>query len=152
MTYCLGLFLICLILCIYVTGSPTAAPGSQEAVLYEHGVRIYGQAGLPRAFLSAVFSAVYPSLLRFVTPGQMMGCSYLAFSILLLIFSNTSSRLWAQIVVVLMAFPMAATFTLPVGVTVENSDKSNRGRYLGALNCFAVIPQLIDTLYVLYLV
>lgn len=94
------------------------------------------------------FSAVYPWLLDFVPPGQLMGATFILFSTLLLAFSGTSSALWAQAVVILMGLPMAALLTIPVAITVENSDETNRGKYLGALNCFAVIPQLIDTLYV----
>lgn len=107
---------------------------------------MYGQAGLVRALVQIVYSAVYPWMLTCMTAGQLMGTSFGIFAILTLIFANTHSETAAKALVVAMALPMAAHFTLPVGLTVHNSDLSNRGRYLGALNCFAVIPQLIDTL------
>lgn len=68
-----------------------------------------------------------------------------------MLFSNTHVELFAQIVVMAMALPISAHFTLPVGLTVENSEPSNRGRYLGALNCFAVQAQLIDTACVVHI-
>lgn len=129
-----------------LSGNPQAAKGSKAAQLYEKGVNLYGKAGLVRACLQIVFCAVYPWMLKCITAGQLMGLSFGSFAVLMLIFANTHSETWAQILVVAFALPMAAHFTLPVGLTVHNSDASNRGRYLGALNCFAVIPQLIDTL------
>lgn len=74
-----------------------------------------------------------------------MGASFGFFGILLMTLAGTSEKSLGEVVVVLMALPIAAHFTLPVGLTVENSNPYNRGRYLGALNCFAVIPQIIDT-------
>lgn len=75
-----------------------------------------------------------------------MGVSFAIFAALALVFAGTHSEMAAKFFVVGMAFPQAAQYTLPVGLTVNNSDLTNRGRYLGALNIFAVIPQLIDTM------
>lgn len=131
-------------------GDPDAAQGSGAAKAYEKGVNIYGRAGLVRALIQLLFSAIYPWLLKCLTVGQLMGSSFGLYGVLLLIFAGTEKVITAQILVIAMGLPTAAEFTLPVGVTVENSDASNRGRYLGALNCFAVIPQLIDTMYTGY--
>ena len=114
-------------------------------MLYERGVSIYGEASLPRTLIQIIYSAIYPYLLKHISPGQLMGFSFGLFGLLLLTFSGTDVQRIGQAVVVFMALPIAAHFTLPVGLTVENSEASNRGRYLGALNCFAVVPQLIDT-------
>lgn len=129
-------------------GDPDAASGSKKAQLYEKGVSLYGTASLPRTLIQIVYSAIYPYLLYHISPGQLMSISFGIFGIVLFVFSSTNVPQIGQLVVVLMALPIAAHFTLPVGLTVENSASSNRGRYLGALNCFAVIPQLIDTGYV----
>lgn len=75
-----------------------------------------------------------------------MGASFGIFAVLTLVFAGTHSEQLAKMIVIALALPQAAHFTLPVGITVNNSDLSNRGRYLGALNIFAVIPQLIDTM------
>eukprot|EP00177_Eucheuma_denticulatum_P005947 GFKZ01010844.1.p1 GENE.GFKZ01010844.1~~GFKZ01010844.1.p1 ORF type:complete len:298 (-),score=23.19 GFKZ01010844.1:1374-2267(-) len=132
-------------------GDPSAEDGSKGAMAYEQGVNVYGRAGLVRATAQIVYSAVYPWMLKLLTPGQLMAASFGIFGVVVLIFAGTKSLWVAELVVVLMALPMAAHFTVPVGMTVENSGTSNRGRYLGALNCFAVIPQLIDTLYTGYI-
>lgn len=91
---------------------------------------------------------MYPLLLKVATPGQLLGLCFSAFGVVVLMFSRTHIIWIAQLTVAMMAFPMASLFTLPAGLTVQLSDGSNLGRNLGALNCFAVIPQLIDTVYV----
>lgn len=132
-------------------GDPDAPSGSKKAQLFEKGVSLYGTASLPRTLIQIVYSAIYPYLLIHVSPGQLMSISFGLFGAVLFVSSGTHISKIGQLVVVLMGLPIAAHFTLPVGLTVENSDSSNRGRYLGALNCFAVIPQLIDTGYVVSL-
>lgn len=131
-------------------GNPDAKPGSKKSKLYEQGVTLYGQASLIRSLIQIVYSAIYPWLLKFITPAQLMGTSFASFGIVLLILGNTNVPAVGQLLVMAMALPIAAHFTLPVGLTVQHSEVSNRGRFLGALNCFAVIPQLIDTGYVVF--
>lgn len=123
--------------------------GSAEAALYEKGVNLYGKAGLVRGVLQIIFSALYPKLLDSgLQPGRVLAVAFALFSAILLAFANTNTPRIAEFVIIIMAFPAASLFSMPVGMTVELSDETNRGRYLGALNCFAVIPQLIDTTYV----
>lgn len=132
----------------FPTGNPKAERGSPAEQTYEKGVKIYGRASLLRAFVQIVFSAIYPFLLRFISPGKLMGLCFGCFGIVLAILNNTRSMEYGELIIVLLGFPGAAHYTIPTGLTVEYSDETNRGRHLGALNCFAVIPQLIDTTYV----
>lgn len=76
----------------------------------------------------------------------MLAVSFAVFSTFLLIFANTHTAWIAQLVVVLFGLPQATLLTLPVGLAVALSDETNRGFYLGVLNLFAVVPQLIDTM------
>lgn len=78
----------------------------------------------------------------------MLASTFVLFSAFTMVAAGTHSALLAQVCVVLFALPQATLLTLPVGITVAKSDESSRGRFLGALNVFAVIPQLIDTMYV----
>ncbi|PXF42952.1 Sucrose transport protein SUC2 [Gracilariopsis chorda] len=128
-------------------GNPKAKKGSAAEATYEKGVKIYGKASLLRALVQIAFAAVYPFLLRFISPGKLMGVCFGTFGIFLAILSSTKSMEYGELIIVLLGFPGAAHFTLPTGLTVEYSDETNRGRHLGALNCFAVVPQLIDTTY-----
>lgn len=137
---------------VFYTGDPNAPSGSQKAKRYEFGVTLYGHASIVRSLIQIAYSAIYPCFLNYVSPAQLMSASFGIFGILLMVFSNTHVQLFGQIVVISMALPIAAHFTLPVGLTVENSEPHNRGRYLGALNCFAVQAQLIDTTYVLHFI
>lgn len=128
-------------------GNSEAPKDSASSKLYEKGVSAYGQASLIRAAVQILFSAGYPWLLACgVTAGQLMGIAFGSFSIVTLILAGTKSLVVGKFVVVMLALPLAAHFTLPIGLLMENTDLAHRGRYLGALNCFGVIPQLIDTL------
>lgn len=114
--------------------------------MFERGVNLYGRSGVIRALLQIVFSAIYPKLLQIgAPPGQLLASTFLSFSLIIFIYAETKSEVIAQFGVILFSLPSAALLTLPVGLTVALSDETNRGRHLGALNVFAVIPQLIDT-------
>lgn len=88
---------------------------------------------------------MYIWLLCFITPAQLMSASFGIFGILLVLFSNTHDERFGRIVLMLMALQIGAHCTLPVGLTVEHSKPSNHGHDLGALNCFSLRLQLIDT-------
>lgn len=128
------------------TGRADAPSDSKEARLYEKGVNLYGEAGIIRGIAQILFSAFYPKVLELgVSPGQLMCLSFISFACVTIIFANTHNSLIAQLAVILFSLPNACLMTVPVGLTAKMSNESNRGRYLGALNIFAVIPQLIDT-------
>lgn len=127
-------------------GDPNAPTNSHDALLFEEGVNLYGRAGIVRGIVQILFSAIYPKLLQCgIPPGHLFAYCFSAFSIVILIYARTNSALLAQIGVILYALPLAAILTLPIGLTMALSDETNRGRHLGALNVFAVVPQLIDT-------
>lgn len=128
------------------TGRADAPQDSKEALLYEKGVNLYGQAGIIRGIVQILFSAFYPKFLQLgASPGQLMCLGFIFFALVTMIFADTHNALIAQLSVILYSLPNACLLTLPIGLTVSMSDESNRGRYLGALNVFAVVPQLIDT-------
>lgn len=129
-------------------GDPSADVGSKERLAYERGVRLSGKAAVIRAFAQIVFSAVYPVLLKWMTPGQLMGCSYAISSLCIAVLSGTSNESLAVFLIVIVALPRVTQNTIPAGCTLQYSDESNRGRLVGALSIFAAFPQLIDTLYV----
>lgn len=131
-------------------GDPDGEPGSELVEKYERGVNLYGRAGLMRALVMMIFSGIYPKLLNWISPGQLMALTYGTFGASIIALASTRSATVGQFVVILLGLPQAAEFTVPVGMTVAKSDASNRGRYLGSLNIFAVIPQLIDTFYTGY--
>lgn len=136
------------------TGRAEAPPASKEALLYEKGVNLYGQAGIIRGIVQILFSAFYPKFLEWgASSGQLMCLGFMSFAIVTLIFAGTHSVLIGQLCVILYSLPYACLMTVPIGLalTLEQSDETNCGRILGLMNIFAVIPQLIDTAYVFLL-
>lgn len=85
-----------------------------------------------------------------MTPGQVIGFTCALCSILVAIFGQTSNEYIAIILVVVVALPRVAQNAIPAGCILKQSDDSNRGQLVGALNLFAYFSQLIDTMYVLY--
>lgn len=109
---------------------------------------MFGKAGLIGGFFQLIIAGLYPAILRCgIRPGHVLGAGFAVCSTCIFLLSHTTVPRLGQLVVVMIGLPSALLYTIPVGLTVSKSDESNRGRYLGALNCFAVIPQLIDTSY-----
>lgn len=114
--------------------------------MFEKGINLYGRAGVLRSVVQIFCCAIYPKLLDLgASPKQLISGCFICFSSLILIYANTRNAFMAQLAVVLYALPNSSLLTIPIGLTVALSDDSNRGRHLGALNVFAVVPQLIDT-------
>lgn len=113
-----------------IPGDPSAPSGSKGNLLYEEGVSAVGTAGIVRASLSIVIAGIYPFLLRYMNAGSILGVCHAAYGVLLLVLSGTRSKLMGEIAVAANSFPMTTLITIPVALTVERSDASNRGRYV----------------------
>lgn len=133
-----------------VMGGDSDAPeGSAKALLFDKGVGLYGKAGLLRGVIQIAFSATYPRILKTFggSVGGLLSLSFFCAGIVILTFAGTTSIAFGVLVVAFLAIAMAAVFTLPVAMVVQRASDDKRGVYLGALNIFAVIPQMMDTSY-----
>lgn len=109
-----------------------------------------GDAGVVRAFVSVIIAALYPIFLRLMGASKLLFLSFATYGIIVLKLAGTHNLFWGQFTVAAYSIPMIILMSLPMAITVKKSSRTNRGKHLGALNTFAVIPQLIDTTYTGY--
>lgn len=130
-------------------GDPRAAPGSEGALQYQKGVSVFSVANAVKAALAMVFSAFYPSIIKWVgAVGErvVFGLSFLLFSSVLFSFAYTKNVVVAACVIALGSVPFIVTQTIPIALVVQRYPE-NLASNLGVLNLFCVVPQLLDTLY-----
>ncbi len=128
-------------------GDPSAQPGTPARSRYELGVRAVGKAGAIRAGISILVAAAYPKLLKALGAPALLATAFAGYGVFVMFIAGTHNLGWGQAMVAFYSVPMTVLFTVPMALTVKKSTKVNRGKHLGALNIFAVIPQLIDTGY-----
>ena len=128
-------------------GVPDAPLGTPDRSRYELGVRAVGKAGAMRAGISILVAAAYPTLLKLLGAPLLLAFAFAGYGVLVFFVSGTHNLGWGQAMVAFYSIPMTVLFLVPMAITVKKSSKVNRGKHLGALNIFAVIPQLIDTAY-----
>eukprot|EP00171_Calliarthron_tuberculosum_P004194 IDg4194t1 len=109
-----------------------------------------GKAGVYRAAISVVVAATYPFFLERMSAPYLLSLVFGVYGAIMLIFANTHSLRSGQFTVAAYSVPMTILLTIPMALTVKKSSRTNRGKNLGTLNIFAVVPQLIDTAYTGY--
>lgn len=107
-------------------GDPRGSLESKKR--YEHGITAVGKAGVVRAALTVITAASYPKLLRFFSPGQLMGLAYTMYGVIGLLFAGTHNVFWGQFAVAAYAIPYTALLTIPPALTVAQSTPLNRGK------------------------
>jgi Major Facilitator Superfamily len=130
-------------------GSPTATPGSEEALRFQRGVTIYAVANVVKAALAIVFSIFYPAALRIVGKvGErtVFGLPFVSFGAIIWAFAYTKSSTVAAFVVTAGAIPFICTQAIPIAMAVQRFPE-HMASNLGILNLFCVGAQLLDTLY-----
>lgn len=128
-------------------GDPSATLGSAARARYEQGIQAVGRAGVVRAGSAIIWAAAYPRLLDLMGAPALLAFAFGVYGIVALALAGTHSLFWGQLMVAAYSLPMTILFTVPMAITVKKSSRMNRGKHLGALNIFAVVPQLIDTTY-----
>lgn len=114
-------------------GDPHAEAGSPEALRYQSGVSIFSVANVAKALMAIVFSAFYPSIIKWVGAiGErvVFGVSFFVFSCVLYACAYTKNVLVAGSVIALGAVPFIVTQTIPIAIVVQrfpNNLASNLG-------------------------
>jgi len=129
-------------------GDPSAPPKSKLAMRYEQGVALYSVANAVKSLVGLVFSLLYPTILRKIGVRKLFVATYGLLTTILLLggFFGAGNVPLAFAIIVLTAIPSAVIHIVPAAIIVERYPYS-RGSFLGILNLFNVIPQLIDTAY-----
>jgi len=124
-------------------GDPHADEGTEARKLFDHGVSQASLALTYNAVVTMVFSACLPKLISLLGIklvyfiGNMVLCVCLTSTIFI------HSNVFASIAIACFGIPWSVTMVLPFTIIGQGVDVSQSGLYMGALNIFVVLPQLV---------
>jgi solute carrier family 45 protein 1/2/4 len=124
-------------------GDPDAPPNSETRHRFEKGVQ-WASFGLSiNAAICSIYSLVLPSLTRLVGTRAIYFSSQLMFSILLVSSIWIKTKIGAVVMIALLGIPWAVVMVIPFTLVALCVDESQSGLYMGVLNIFVVIPQIL---------
>ncbi|EGG23382.1 sucrose proton symporter [Cavenderia fasciculata] len=133
-------------------GDPNAPEGSPGRDLFQQGVR-RGSLGLMMSSgVSIVTSLLIPTLIRLV------GIKYVYFAgnaiqtLLFALFFICKSKLWALLLIGATGIPWSVVMVLPFTIVGLGISSSESGLHMGTLNVFVVIPQLLVSLGISFVI
>ncbi|KAL9647349.1 hypothetical protein ABK040_011714 [Willaertia magna] len=128
---------------VYVFHGSTNDPDSPLYQRYEAGIR-YGSFGLAGFSITAgVFSFIISWASSRYGLKLIYGLGNLSLAILLISTYWVSDKYVAVAVISLFGIPSAVTNVIPFGLTANYADDDKKGIFMGLLNIFIVIPQLV---------
>eukprot|EP00761_Pharyngomonas_kirbyi_P013144 gb/GECH01013171.1/.p1 GENE.gb/GECH01013171.1/~~gb/GECH01013171.1/.p1 ORF type:complete len:548 (+),score=115.84 gb/GECH01013171.1/:1-1644(+) len=110
---------------------------------YLHGVQ-FGNFGLAAyALVSMVFSPVVPRTVKWAGPRIIWAVGQVVLALCLSSTFFIKGRWLAFAVIGIFGIPWSITMTVPFALTGVVSPEKDRGLYMGVLNIFVVLPQLV---------
>eukprot|EP01029_Cantina_marsupialis_P013946 TRINITY_DN309089_c7_g1_i1.p1 TRINITY_DN309089_c7_g1~~TRINITY_DN309089_c7_g1_i1.p1 ORF type:complete len:478 (-),score=152.91 TRINITY_DN309089_c7_g1_i1:820-2253(-) len=136
-------------------GSSSAPKGSQEYKRFQRGLTVGGNGQAIAAGVQLVYSFIAPVLTKHISVKKVYFGSFILLAVCFFgmgfikpIADDKNSDTYSLILMGLSGIPLAATNIFPfalIGQIFEGD--SNLGLYMGGLNIFIVLPQLMDTFY-----
>jgi len=127
-------------------GDPGADPSSDSLLKFQEGVRC-GALGLTIfAAVTTVCSVLFPSLSRHVGIKPIFFLSQLILGVCLLSTVWINSKEGALIIIAACGIPWTAVMIFPFTVVAMSVEESESGMYMGVLNIFVVLPQILVSL------
>jgi MFS family permease len=125
-------------------GDPYAADGTPPKNRYDDGVRAAAMAMTYQAAVTMAFSFLLPkAILPYVGIKAVYFFGNFMLGILLISTIFINEIIGATVVIALCGIPWAITMVLPFTIIGQGVDATESGLYMGALNIFVVLPQLI---------
>ncbi|EFC50542.1 predicted protein [Naegleria gruberi] len=115
--------------------------------LYETGVRFgsFGLAGF--SIVSMIFSPFIPRISKRYGSKVLLFIAQVILSLLLLMTFFVKNKYWAIVLISCFGVPYSISNTLPFTLCSTSADDFNKGTYMGILNVFIVVPQLIMSVF-----
>jgi len=127
-------------------GDPDSPQGSESLELFKEGVR-FGSLGLTLfAAVTTVCSVILPFATRFFGIRIVFFFCELVLAVMLALPLWVSSKAGALIVIGGCGIPWTAVMVLPFTLVALSVDEAESGMYMGVLNIFVVIPQIVVAL------
>lgn len=127
-------------------GNPTAPEGSKDRELFEAGIRSGSLGLICNSAVSMLISIFLPALIKYAGIRVIYSISLLMFAGCLFAPMFISSLHGALILIALFGIPWSVVIVLPFVIIASSVDGSQTGMYLGVLNIFVVLPQLLVAL------
>lgn len=129
-------------------GDGAALVGSDKYMRYERGIKAASLGLVLFAILTGLSSMALPWVLhRFKTRRTLAAAQVLLCLCYCATFLVPYDRIYvAAAVIMLFALPWSVFIVVPFAITAQMAPPDQRGLYLGSLNIFAVLPQILVSL------
>eukprot|EP01118_Nematostelium_gracile_P017525 TRINITY_DN7518_c0_g1_i5.p1 TRINITY_DN7518_c0_g1~~TRINITY_DN7518_c0_g1_i5.p1 ORF type:complete len:288 (-),score=50.29 TRINITY_DN7518_c0_g1_i5:33-896(-) len=133
-------------------GSASEPEGSRELALFQEGVR-YGALGLTlNAVVTVVMSLILPVLTRWLGLKRIFFVCQIILGVCLLCTWFVREKVMALILIAFFGIPWSAIMVFPFTIVGGIVDESEAGLYMGVLNIFVVVPQILVSIFVGFLI
>jgi hypothetical protein len=140
-------------------GKPTAFPEYNEEAFrrlhaFEAGVKAFSLSMAVQSVVSLLFSALLPIVIGITSLRAVYLFTQVDLALTLLVAVGITylplnwRKIFAVLLVASTGIPWAATLSLPYAIVARLADPDSKGLFLGVLNIFIVIPQLLVALSV----
>lgn len=133
-------------------GDPSCPPGSSGLLLFQEGVR-FGALGLTIfSAVTVVCSVLFPLLCRIVGIRLVFFTCQIVLAICLFLTLWVKSRGGAIVLIAACGIPWTAVMVFPFTIVAMNVEAKDSGLFMGVLNIFVVIPQILVSVVVGFVV
>lgn len=133
-------------------GDPYAEEGTPTRAAFDSGVRHGALALSWNAAVTMVMSVILPKLVNLV------GIKVVFFMSQMILAACLISTYWvttvhaAQAIILVCGIPWAVTMALPFSIVGEGVSSRESGLYMGALNIFVVVPQIMVSVFIPFVI
>jgi len=133
-------------------GNPDAPEESEERKLFDDGVRA-GAFGLTlNAAVTMISSVILPKVIDKVGIKPVYFISQIILSVCLTLPLWVNDRIGAIILICICGIPWSIVMVLPFTLVAMSVPEQKSGLYMGVLNIFVVVPQLLVSLTIGFLI
>jgi len=127
-------------------GNPNAAEGTVAKELFDEGVRKGAFGLMCNAGVTMLMSLILPLILRVLGIRIVYFSSLIIFGVCLLLPIWIHTPLGAILLLSAFGIPWSVVMVAPYTLVAMSVDEAESGLYMGVLNIFVVIPQIIVSL------
>jgi len=133
-------------------GDPNADAGTEEAILFDEGVRFGSLALTVFSAVTMVFSVILPTLTRLVGIKPIFMTCQLILALCLFLPLFVKDRWVAFVLISFCGFPWTCVMVFPFSIVAMVVPETESGMYMGVLNIFVVVPQMVVAITMGFLV
>jgi len=133
-------------------GNPFAPEGSASRAAYDNGVRHGALALSLNAVVTIIMSVVLSKIVESIGYRPVYFVSQMILAACLIATNWIKNVYAAQVIILVCGIPWAVTMILPFTIVGQGVLPSQGGLYMGALNIFVVLPQIMVSVFVPFII